>query len=82
MKINGRSIRIIFLAFWQLRVVMPKNLKIDAIYLKKINKNNLGAIDKHIFFTWIPNHIGIHGSTVIARHDNDALNDLIFICHF
>jgi ribonuclease HI len=36
-------------------------LKIVEIY------KSLVAIGKHVIFTWIPSHIGIHGNTVVAR---------------
>ena len=42
--------------------------------------SNLDTIDKHVIFTWIPSHIGIHGNTVIDREANNALDDPVSNC--
>jgi hypothetical protein len=43
------------------------------------------AIGKHVIFTWILSHIGIHGNTVVHKETKDALDDInvhiIFILH-
>jgi hypothetical protein len=36
---------------------------------------NLVAIGKHVIFTWIPSHIGIHGNTVVDREAKNAMDD-------
>jgi ribonuclease HI len=36
---------------------------------------SLVAIGKHVIFTWIPSHIGIHGNTVVGREAKNALDD-------
>jgi ribonuclease HI len=35
---------------------------------------SLVAIGKHIIFTWIPSHIGIHGNIVVDRKAKNALD--------
>jgi ribonuclease HI len=35
---------------------------------------SLVAIDKHVIFTWIPSHIGIHGNTVVDHEAKNALD--------
>jgi ribonuclease HI len=47
----------------------PFILKIVQIY------KGLVAIGKHIIFTWIPSHIGIHGNTVVDKEAKNALDD-------
>ena len=47
----------------------PFILKIVEIY------KNLVAIGKHVIFTWMPSHIGIHGSTVVDQEAKNALDD-------
>ncbi len=32
----------------------------------------MAAIGKHVLFTWIPSHVGIHGNTVVDQETNDA----------
>jgi ribonuclease HI len=44
-------------------------MKIVEIY------KSLVAIGKHVIFTWIPSHIGIHGNTVVDREAKNALDD-------
>jgi hypothetical protein len=46
----------------------PFILKIVEIY------KSLVAIDKHVIFTWIPSHIGIHGNTVVDHEAKNALD--------
>jgi ribonuclease HI len=36
---------------------------------------SLVAIGKHVIFTWIPSHIGIHGNTVVDQEAKNALDD-------
>ena len=52
----------------------PFILKIGEIY------KSLVAVGKHVVFTWIPSHIGIHGNTVVDQEAKDALDDPIFNC--
>jgi hypothetical protein len=47
----------------------PFILKIVEIY------KSLVAIGKHVLFTWIPSHIGIHGNTVVDQKAKNALDD-------
>ena len=47
----------------------PFILKIVEIY------KSLVAIGKHVIFTWIPSHIGIHGNTVVDKEAKNALDD-------
>ena len=44
----------------------------------EIDKKNLVAVGKHVIFTWIPRHIGIHENTVVDQEAKDALDDHIF----
>ena len=41
---------------------------------------SLVAIGKHVIFTWIPCHIGIHGNTVVDREAKNALDDPVSNC--
>jgi hypothetical protein len=41
---------------------------------------SLVIIDKHVIFTWISSHIGIHGNTVVDQEAKDALDDPISKC--
>jgi ribonuclease HI len=52
----------------------PFILKIVEIY------KSLVAIGKHVIFTWIPSHIGIHGNTVVDREAKNVLDDLVSNC--
>jgi hypothetical protein len=52
----------------------PFNLKIVEIY------KSLVAIGKHVIFTWIPSHIGIHGNTVLDKEAKNALDDPVSNC--
>jgi ribonuclease HI len=52
----------------------PFILKIVEIY------KSLVAIGKHVMFTWIPSHIGIHGNTVVDREAKNALDDPVSNC--
>ena len=52
----------------------PFILKIVEIY------KSLVAIGKHVIFTWIPSHIGIHGNTVVDREAKNALDDPVSNC--
>ena len=52
----------------------PFILKIVEIY------KSLFAIGKHVIFTWIPRHIGIHGNTVVDREAKNALDDPVSNC--
>ena len=52
----------------------PFILKIVEIY------KSLVAIGKHVIFTWIPSHIGIHGNTVVDREAKNALDDHVSNC--
>jgi hypothetical protein len=52
----------------------PFILKIVEIY------KNLVAIGKHVIFTWMPSHIGIHGSTVVDQEAKNALDDPVSNC--
>jgi ribonuclease HI len=52
----------------------PFILKFVEIY------KSLVAIGKHVFFTWIPSHIGIHGNTVVDREAKNALDDTVSNC--
>ena len=49
-------------------------LKIVEIY------KSLVAIGKHVIFTWIPSHIGIHGNRVVDREAKNALDDPVSNC--
>jgi len=49
-------------------------LKIVEIY------KSLVSIGKHVIFTWIPSHLGIHGNTVGDQEAKDPLDDPIFNC--
>ena len=31
---------------------------------------------KHVIFTWIVSHIGIHGNTVVDQEGNYAMDDI------
>jgi ribonuclease HI len=42
---------------------------------KFISDKSLVAIGKHVIFTWIPSHIGIHGNTVVDREAKNAMDD-------
>jgi ribonuclease HI len=48
----------------------PFILKIVEIY------KSLVAIGKHVIFTWIPSHIGIHGNTVVDQEAKNALGNI------
>jgi hypothetical protein len=52
----------------------PFILKIVEIY------KSIVAIGKHVIFTWIPSHIGIHGNTVVDQEGKDALDKPISNC--
>jgi hypothetical protein len=52
----------------------PFILKIVEIY------KSLVAIGKHVIFTWIPSHIGIHGNTVVDQEAKSALDDHVSNC--
>jgi ribonuclease HI len=52
----------------------PYILKIVEIY------KSLVAIGKHVIFTWIPSHIGIHGNTVVDQKAKNALDDPVSNC--
>jgi hypothetical protein len=52
----------------------PFILKIVEIY------KSLVAIGKHVIFTWIPSHIGIHGNTVVDQEAKNALDDPVSNC--
>jgi hypothetical protein len=41
---------------------------------------SLVAIGKHVIFTWIPIHIGIHGNTGVQREAKNALDDPVSNC--
>ena len=41
---------------------------------------SLVAIGKHVIFTWIPSHIGIHGNTLVDQEAKDALDKPISNC--
>ena len=53
---------------------IPFILKIVEIY------KSLVAIGKHVIFTWIPSHIGIHGNTVFDREAKNTLDDPVSNC--
>ena len=46
----------------------PFILKIVEIY------KSLVAIGKHVIFTWIPSHIGIHGNTVVDQEAKETFD--------
>jgi ribonuclease HI len=52
----------------------PFILEIVEIY------KSLVAIGKHVMFTWIPSHIGIHGNTVVDWEAKNALDDPVSNC--
>ena len=52
----------------------PFILKIVQIY------KSLVAIGKHVIFTWIPSHIGIHENTVVDQEAKDTLDKPISNC--
>ena len=56
------------------KIQNPFILKIVEMY------KSLVAIGKHVIFTWIPSHIGIHGNTVIDREAKNALDDPVSNC--
>ena len=60
-------------SIWKLANVIP----IPNIF--EIDKS-LVAIGKHVIFTWITSHIGIHGNTVVDREAKNALDDPISNC--
>ena len=41
---------------------------------------SLLVIGKHVIFTWIPSHIGIHGNTVVNQEAKNALDDPVSNC--
>ena len=47
--------------------------------LVEIDKS-LVAFGKHVIFTWITSHIGIHGNTVVDQEAKDALDQPISHC--
>jgi kelch-like protein 2/3 len=49
-------------------------------FLPVVKLKTLVAICKHVIFTWIPSHIGIHGNTVVAREAKNALDDPVSNC--
>ena len=53
---------------------IPFILKIVEIY------KSLVAIGKHVIFTWIPSHIGIHGNTVFDQEAKNTLDDPVSNC--
>ena len=53
----------------------PFILKFVEIY------KSLVAIGKHVIFTWIPSHIGIHGNTVVDQEAKNALDDTVSNCY-
>jgi len=55
----------------------PERCKTQSPFIFEIVEidKSLVAIGKHVIFTWIPSHIGIHGTTAV-----DALDDPIFSC--
>jgi len=38
------------------------------------------AIGKHVIFTWIPSHIGIHGNTLVDQEAKNALDNPVSNC--
>ena len=52
----------------------PFILKFVEIY------KSLVDIGKHVIFTWIPSHIGIHGNTVVDQEAKNALDDPVSNC--
>jgi hypothetical protein len=52
----------------------PFILKIVEIY------KSLLVIGKHVIFTWIPSHIGIHGNTFVDQEAKNALDDPVSNC--
>ena len=48
--------------------------------MRVVKLKTLVAICKHVIFTWIPSHIGIHGNTVVAREAKNALDDPVSNC--
>jgi hypothetical protein len=45
------------------------------IFTVRTRSLDLVAIGKHVIFTWIPSHIGIHGNTVVDREAKNAMDD-------
>ena len=62
------------LAIESCKTQSPFILKIAEIYKSHV------AIGKHVIFTWIPSHIGIHGNTVVDHEAKNALDDPVFNC--
>jgi hypothetical protein len=52
-----------------------ESCKTQNPYILKIVEidKSLVAIVKHVIFTWIPSHIGIHGKTVVDKEAKNAL---------
>ena len=62
------------LAIESCKIQNPFILNIVEIY------KSLVAIGKHVIFTWIPSHIGIHGNTVVDQEAKNALDDPVSNC--
>jgi ribonuclease HI len=62
-----------------LAIVSCKTQNTFILKIVEICKS-LVAIGKHVIFTWIPSHIGIHGNTVVDREAKNALDDPISNC--
>lgn len=67
------------LSFW----LAIENYKAQTPFILKVLKihKSLVAIDKDFIFTWIYNHIGINGNTVVDQEVKDKLYDTIDILH-
>ena len=60
----------------------PDLIPVKFFYFKKIVEIyiSLVAIDKHVIFTRISSHIGIHWKTVVDQEAKNALDDLVSNC--
>ena len=60
--------------FCLLAIESCKTQNLFILEIVEIYKSHVGIGNyKHVIFTWIPGHIGIHGNTVV-QEANDALN--------
>ena len=59
--------------YWPLRIESCKTQNPFILKIVEIYKS-LVAIDKHVIFTWIPSHMGIHGNSVVDQEAKNALD--------
>jgi len=64
---------------WLLSIESCKTQNPFILKIVEIDKS-LVAIGKHVIFTWIPSHIGIHGNKVVDKEAKNALDDPVSNC--